>query len=325
MDENYTEAPELDWIGTLKRNPIHMMLESASLPIRYGVLLEILDDTSSDDVLALQNNLRKHQPRRKRMAEQDDKGLWPLDPATDKLEINQKKTLQLIHQLEVLHELVDFAVTKKSEKAILGMREIIRLIAENQFTLRLHHLSQAIYLGIEMGLEGNPIIKDLIRDILKKQNSDGGWSSLESEQDSCIWSSMFFLWCMGHSEKFKKNRGLKKGLAYLRENALQADKSQLVPGMQAWDTLTSGTSGMGILSGGSLRLLEVEMLFDGGQRDRKTEKKVDWLIDQQLKTGLWPSIIGRDRRGDHMVTLRALRVLKHFQSLRVRETQDYDD
>jgi hypothetical protein len=315
----------IDWLSTLKKNPIATMMDSAPLPVRYALLSDVLDEPESDLAQSLLKNLRKHQPRRTRFAEQAESGLWPLEAQFSKLDRNQMDTLQLIRQLETLHELIDLAATAKQEKMMLGMREVVRLLAENTFTLRLHHLAQAIYLGIFLGLEGNPIIKQLIWDVLKMQNPDGGWPSLQSEKTSCIWSSQFFLWSMGHSEKFKQNRSLKKGLEYLRENALLPEKSKLLPAMQTWDTLIAGSSGLGILHGGSLRLLEVEMLYDEGARSRKTEKRVDWLLEQQLNTGLWPSIVGRDKRGDHSVTLRALSVLKHFQSLRLRETQEYDD
>ena len=325
MSITYIQTAGMDWIKTLRKDPIPVLLEAAPLPIRYQVMVDILGDTESEDVEALQQNLRKHQPRRKYFAEQNEQGLWPILTPVDKLAPKQILTLQLLRQLEVLHELIELAATNKQEKALLGMREVIRLIAENEFSLRLHQLSQAIYLAFVLKLEGNPIIKQLVRELIGRQNSDGGWSSLPGEPASCIWTTQFFLWCMGHSQKFKKNRSLKKGLGYLRQHLLEPDQSKLLPGMQAWDTLISGTSGLSILTGGSLRYLEVEQLFHDGTRDRKITKRVDWLLDQQLKSGLWPSIVGRDRQGDHLVTLRTLRVLKHFQTLRLLETQHYDD
>jgi len=165
----------------------------------------------------------------------------------------------------------------------------------------------------------------LIRDLIARQNSDGGWSSLENEPSSCYWSSLFFLWTLGQSENFSKNRAIKKGLKYLQTNVLLEGESQLLPGMQVWDTLISGTSGLSIISGGTLRYLETIQLIDGQNNERKTYKLLDWLIEAQLKTGLWPSIVGRDRQGDFGVTLRVLKVLKHFQTQRIRETRKYDE
>lgn len=293
--------------------------------MRYLIHTDILDDKESDDVLALQKNLRKHRPRRKLLGEQGEDGLWSLPSTSKQLSEPQRKTLQLLRQLEVLHELLDLTVTSSTERAMLGMREVLRLLAENDFQLRLHHESQAIFLAIAYGLEGNPIIKELVWDILKRQNSDGGWSSLQDGSDSCLWSTQLFLFALGHSEKFRKNRTLLKGLKYLQERRLSDGHSDLITGMQAWDTLHAGYTGLSIIGGGSLRNLEVEQLFHDGARDRKIEKLVDWLIQAQLKTGLWPSIVGRDSQGDAMVSLRALRVLKHFQGLRVDETQLYDE
>lgn len=324
MTHHIHKLAPYQWMASLKKDPIPVLMKAAPLPIRYQILRDIVEDTKSEDLLALQNNLRKHQPRRKRLADQNSQGLWPIDGSVKGLNETQIQTLQFIKQLEVLHELVDLVVTHKQEKVILGMREVIRLLAEKKPQLRFHHVSQAIYLVITFKLEGSPIIKDLIRDMLKQQNTDGGWSSLPEEKDSCLWSTLFFLWAMGSSEKFKGNRSLQKGLLYLKNNLLLQDQSRLLPGMQAWDTLISGTSGISILTGGSLRYLETLQLFDDGKRDRKTDKLLDWLMDAQLKNGLWPSIVNRDKQGDYGVTLRVLKVMKHFQTQRVLETLNYE-
>ncbi len=324
MIDDIQEFEVFPWMASLKKDPIPVLLKAAPLPIRYQVLRDILDDTDSEDLLLLQNNLRKHQPRRKKLGEQNAEGLWPLGGSVKGLNEKQIQTLQFIKQTETLHELSELLVTHKSEKAILGMREVIRYLAEKDLPLRFHHVTQAIYLAISFKLDGNPIIKQLIRDILVQQNPDGGWSSLASEKDSCIWSSLFFLWTMGHSSIFQGNRSVQKGLKYVRENQLLEDQSHLLPGMQAWDTLITGTSGQGLITGGTLRYLETLQLLAGDQRDRKVDKLLDWLMEVQLKSGLWPSIVNRDKQGDHLVTLRVLKVLKHFQTQRVNETLDYE-
>lgn len=322
-----TEDQYLDqypWMINFHKNPIPTLLKAAPLPIRYQLVVDILEDSSSEDFLALQKNLRKHQPRRKILADQSAEGLWPIDGKTSGLNDSQIQTLQLLKQMEVLQGLLDYSVTHKQEKVMLGMREVLRTLAEQDLPLRLHHQSQAIYLAIVYQLEGSPIIKQRIRDLIALQNSDGGWSSLPTESPSCYWSSLFFLWTLGQSEKFKANRAIKKGLKYLESKVLQDGESTLLPGMQVWDTLISGTSGLSIISGGTLRYLETIKLIDAKNNDRKTYKLLDWLIDAQLKTGLWPSIVGRDKQGDFGVTLRVLKVLKHFQTQRVQETLKYD-
>lgn len=325
MLEEELDQDRFPWMAKFKKDPIKVLLKAAPLPVRYKIFTDILEDSTSADFLALQKNLRKHQPRRKRLADQKPDGTWTLDGKTSGFSDAQLQTLQLLKQLEVLHELHDYSVTSKQEKALLGMREVLRILAEKDLPLRLHHYSQAIFLAVVYELEGNPIIKQLVRDLIVKQNSDGGWRSLESDEKSCYWSSQFFIWTLGQSKNFKKNRAVKKGLKYLQENLLQNEISTLLPGMQAWDTLISGTSGLGVLSGGTLRYLETLQLVDSENKDRKTYKLLDWLIETQLKDGLWPSIVSRDRQGDFGVTLRALKVLKHFETQRVLETLKYDD
>ena len=324
MQNDDQTLDQYPWMTNFKKNPIPVLLKAAPLPIRYRIFIEILEDSSSDDFLALQKNLRKHQPRRKLLGDQKVDGLWSIDGKTTGLNDSQIQTLQLLKQLEVLHELLDFSVTHKQEKVKLGMREVLRNLAEQELPLRLHHQTQAIYLAIIYRLEGSPIIKQLIRDLIAQQNSDGGWSSLADEPSSCYWSTVFFLWTLGQSENFRENRAIKKGLKYIQARMLFDGESKLLPGMQVWDTLITGTSGLSIISGGTLRYLETIKLIDGKNSERKTYKLLDWLIDAQLKTGLWPSIVGRDKQGDFGVTLRVLNVLKHFQTQRVNETLKYD-
>jgi len=324
MIDETQEFEPLPWMANLKKDSIQVLLNAAPLPIRFQIFRDVLDDTTSEDLLLLQKNLRKHLPRRKKLAEQDSEGLWPIGNPTKGLNEVQIQTLQFIRQIESLHELLELMVTGKQERVTLGMREVIRYLAEKNLPLRFHHLTQAVFLAISFKLDGNPIIKDLMRSMLQSQNADGGWSSMDGEKESCIWSTQFFLWTMGHSESFRKNRVLQKGLAYLKANVLLEDKSLLLPGMQVWDTLITGTSGLSVMTGGTLRYLETLQVSVGVQRDRKVDKLIDWLVENQLKTGLWPSIIGRDRQGDHLVTLRVLKVLKHFQTQRVQEALDYE-
>jgi len=300
-------------------------MQAAPLPVRYHLLRDILEDGQSDDFLALQRNLRKHRPRRKLLADQKPDGLWAIDGSFAGLKDEQIQTLQLLKQMEVLHELLTYAVTSQQEKAKLGMREILRRIAEPLPGLRLHHETQAVFLAIRYDLEGNPIVKQRIREIIASQNKDGGWSSLAADSQSCYWSTLFLVWTLGQSKLFHTNRALPKALSYLESGLLEEGRSTLLPGMQAWDTLISGTSGLSILSGGTLRYLETLQLFPAREKDRRTQKLLDWLADIQLKTGLWPSIVGRDKQGDHAVTLRVLTVFKHYEAgKRVRKPQPAD-
>ena len=294
-----------------------ILLDAAPLPVRFFLLRDIVDGSEGQDLAALQKNLRKHQPRRRILGAQDAKGLWPLDKQALALPPEKQATLQLLTQMEQLHELRDLATTGKQEKALLGMREVIRILAEQEIQLRLHHQTQAIDLSIHYDLEGNPIIKDLIREILSRQNKDGGWSSLASEKESCLWTTLYLLNTLADSSFFKTNKALRKGLEYVLEHLLRPDVSTLLPGMQAWDTLTRGGSGLSLITGGSLRVLELHWKLEPGQRNARTNKLVDWLLDVQLKNALWPGIVGRDTHGDHMVTFQVLRTLKHYLSLRV--------
>ena len=312
------------WLDALHFDPIPALLRAAPLHIRYQLYRDILEDLDSETLQSFRKNLRKQKTRRSLLNSQNESGLWPVNERTKGLSARQIETLQYLRQVEVLSELLDLQITRKQTKAVLGLREVIRFLDGDHQGLRLHQLNQGIYLAIKLEMDGNPIIKQLIWDTFKQQNPDGGWSSLAGEE-SCLWTSLHFLWVMGHSSHFQHNRTLLKGLEYVRSNLLQGDKSKLLPGMQAWDTLLTGHVGLSVLHGGTLRFLEAVQLLQPETRDRNNEKLLDWLLSIQLKNSLWPAIAGRDKLGNHEVTLRVLRVVKHFQSLRLRDTLEYDD
>lgn len=294
-------------------NPVPILMQAAPLAIRFQVLRDLLGQEGSEDYSSLQRNLRKQQARRKLMNEQGGQGLWPLPGDFHQLSEEQRETLQFIHQLEVLNTLLDLMVTQKQEKVRQGMEAVLAYLERPSESLRMHHLVHAIYLATVFQLDSRPVIKQLIWTLLKRQNVDGGWTSLEGESASCIWTSLFFLWTLGQGDHSQANRTIQKGLEYLEASLLRPDQSQLIPGMQAWDTLISGTQGLAVLGGGTLRYLEMIQLLNPEELPRKSRKLLKWLTDIQLKNGLWPAIAHRDKKGDFGVTLRVLKVLKHFQ------------
>jgi hypothetical protein len=75
MKPDLRTPADLPWLDSLHKDPIAVLLQAAPLPIRYQVMRDILDDQGSDDLEALQKNLRKHLPRRKKLAEQQSDGL----------------------------------------------------------------------------------------------------------------------------------------------------------------------------------------------------------------------------------------------------------
>jgi hypothetical protein len=306
--------------------PVPVLLEAAPLPVRYQLLRDILEVAESEDFKALRKNLRKHQPRRKLLAAQDANGIWSPGSQSQKgLQTGQRAVLQLIHQLEVLHELAVLQTTGRQEKALAGMQELIRMLDTDQSqVLRLHHYLQAIHLALHYEVFDNPVIKQLVWDILKRQQADGGWASLPGES-SDYWTSLYLVRILGTAPRFEKNRSLRKGLKYLVQHVLEGGQSSLLPGMQAWDTLITGTRGLAVLGGGSLRLLETLQLYEDESVDRLQDKLVRWLRDIQLKNGLWPAIVGRDKQGDYQVTLRVLKALKHFYTRRLALTAAYEE
>jgi len=290
-------------------------MSSGSLPVRFFLFRDILDDDSSEDYNALKRNLRKHKPRRSLLARQNAEGLWPLEMSTKGLAPQQVQTLQILQQLEKLHELVDLGITRKQEKVQSQLVYLIRKMdKDGRLPGRFYHHAQAVYLFIVLGLEGNEHADKAIHYLLDAQQPNGAWSTDhpgESDDQSCLWTTMFILWALTQSSKLRHRQEVTEGIDYLVTNILAPDQSSILPGIQAWDQFYTGYSGQAMLHGGTLRLLETLAMAEW-PIDRKIRKLLDWLEAQQLRNGHWPSIAGRDRRGDEAVTLRVLRVFKYY-------------
>jgi hypothetical protein len=115
---------------------------------------------------------------------------------------------------------------------------------------------------------------------------------------------------------------LTNALEYVQSNRLGVGLSPLLPDIQAWDHLHTGSQGLNVIQGGTLRVLEARALL-GLKLDRPARKMFNWLQDQQLPNGHWPAIAGRDKHGDEWVTLRVLKLYRQVAGELVGS--DYDE
>lgn len=313
-----TQNPRFNhWVRALPKDPIKLLLDSASLPVRFFVFRDVLNDTSSDDFHALKRNLRTHQPRRLILNAQNGDMIWPLSTDLKGLSEEQVETLSFLLQLENLNELLDLGITRKQERVQVVLVHLLKQMDEDgRFPGRFFHQVQAVHLMHAFELEGSQHLERALRYILRSQTRSGAWSADHDSQEECLWTSLYTLWMLSQVKRLSTGKIFKSGSEYVFKNLLAPDKSTILPGLQQWDQLYTGYSGRAILHGGTLRVLET-MAQAGVPLDRKLRKLLDWLEVQQLRNGHWPTIAGRDRRGDEMVTLRVLKVFRHYAPERI--------
>ncbi|MCK4689060.1 MAG: hypothetical protein KAT41_02070, partial [Candidatus Marinimicrobia bacterium] len=69
----------------------------------------------------------------------------------------------------------------------------------------------------------------------------------------------------------------------------------------------------GLFRGGTLRFVETLSNLPDTYDHPKSKKAVNWLIDNQLPSGLFPAIAGKSTQGDYNVTLRVITALKDME------------
>lgn len=91
----------------------------------------------------------------------------------------------------------------------------------------------------------------------------------------------------------------------------------MFPEADSWSFLHTDYSDNGLFRGGTLRFIEALAPFADLHDHPNFRKAVNWMLDQQLSTGLFPAVVGKSREGDFAVTLRFVTALKEMDKATV--------
>jgi hypothetical protein len=305
----------------VKIDPIPILLERAPLPIRYFTAERFLSH-DNELVEQLRRDLQFFKPRERLLATQQEDGLWKLNK-NYKIE-EQQKSMQFLLQLQNMMQLLDYGCTKDMPAIQRGLIAILKYQKpDGKFPLLQHHQGLTLWLLVRYGLAGNPFVEKGFRWLAKRQREDGGWLSPtmlatgESAKTarSGIWTTLVITQAFSAHSRLRNTETCQRAANFLLDVYLQQNHTTLFPEPDAWNHLYIDYSENGLFRGGTLRFLETLTPLPNYHSHPNFKKALDWLIGQQLPSGLWPAIAGRSKEGDYAVTFRVMVVLSEIDRI----------
>ena len=312
------------WMRLLKIDPIPLIMDRAPVYIKYRTALEFFSEDSAL-IEELSEKLENDKARRKILESQTDNGTWKLKENYSLEE--QQRAMQFLLQLKMLAQLYDLGCNKEMgpvQKAIIALLKMQK--PDGKFPLHYHHHGLALLLLVKYGLGGNPFVDKGFRWIAKRQRVDGGWLSPATMKSgksfkssrSDIWASIVILQAFSSHSRLKRSETAMRAAEFILDSYLQKNETNLFPEAEAWNYLYTDYTDTGLFRGGTLRFIEaLAPLYDFHEHP-KFKKAVNWMLDQQMKDGLFPAVAGLSTKGDFNVTLRFLICLKEMDSAEKR-------
>ncbi|MBL7135372.1 MAG: terpene cyclase/mutase family protein [Candidatus Marinimicrobia bacterium] len=308
-----------NWLKLLKIDPIPILLKKAPLPVRYAIAERFFPE-ETELLSKLQQEFQNYKPRVKLLNSQQPDGLWKLDKKY--IIEERRKAMLFLQQLKNMAQLLDFGCTKEMPAIQKGIITLLKMQkSDGKFPLLYHHHGFALWLLVKYGLSGNPFVEKGFRWIAKRQRPDGGWLSASmvpsnvsvKSLKSGIWTTLFVCQAFSVHTRLRKSSTCQNASKFVLDNFLESNTTILFPEPDAWNYLYVDYTENGLFRGGTLRFVETLSNLPDTYDHPKSKKAVNWLIDNQLPSGLFPAIAGKSTQGDYNVTLRVITALKDME------------
>ncbi len=234
----------------------------------------------------------------------------------------------LVGLLEKLSALAESGAQRGWPQITLSIQALVSLQQpDGRFPLLYHHHAAIGSLLISYGLIRNPTVHKAAHWILERQRDDGGWlhphmAGKGKSPPSCLWTTAEVMAFLTRYPTMRIKPKLQTAGEFLLANALEANTTALLPDAGAWNVLQTGSRGTQLFQGGTLKVLD-SLSRAGFSPAHKTFKKLyRWLLEQQLPSGLFPGIVGRDGSGDSIVTVRVLELIQRVEGGKPVELAD---
>ncbi|MCH7528590.1 MAG: terpene cyclase/mutase family protein [Candidatus Marinimicrobia bacterium] len=311
---------EPGWSRVLAAPAIPAVFEQGPAGARL-LMLELLVSEWTPQLASFRRELRwdaRHgQMIRRTLREQLEDGSWPVKAPREP--VGAYRQMVLVVLVEKLHTLMrlggrrSWPEARQAIRALLGFQQ-----PDGRFPLMYHHHAAIGSLMISLGLGRNPAVHKAAHWILERQREDGGWlhphmAGSGKRTRSCLWTTAEVLAFLGRYPTMRVKEKLQAAGEFLLKHALEANTTSLLPGADAWNFLQTGSRGVQLFQGGTLKVLDGLSLAGFNPAQRTFKKLYEWLLNQQLPGGLLPRVAERDEKGDAVVTVRALDVIRRVE------------
>jgi len=311
---------QLDFSYILETDPVSSLLHDSPIHIRYHTLTKLLNLPANTSTVQSTREIALEEPELTKMIRQQKKdGLWP--PSTKFTQEAHKVGAQFLSQVQHLHRAYDLGALREDPFIQHGIVALMKMqLGDGKFPLFYQHQGYTVKILLDYGMQGNPFVELAIRWLLKRQREDNGWlhpvqvprGKNAKEVNSCLWTTLHAIWPMPRHTRYSRDKRVQAGMEYVLNHFLEANHTGFLDAPDAWNYLYIGYDDLSVFRGGTLKVLEVASGVGFTLDNPVVNKAAKWLREQQLSNGLFPTIPGRDREGDFMVTLRALLVLKQL-------------
>ena len=311
------------WVHLLKNDPVPVLLKKAPLPVRYATAVRFTPD-DAELLDALKKDLINYKPREYLFKNQLADGHWKLEKKYNIEERN--RAMSFLQQLKNMTQLHDLGCTKDLPPIQKGIIALLKAQKpDGKFPLLLHQHGYALWLLAQYKLIGNPFVEKGYRWLAKRQRSDGGWISPSivptgvslKTTKSGIWTTLFALQAFSVHSRLRHSDVCQKAATFVLDNFLERSHTTLFPEADSWSFLHTDYSDNGVFRGGTLRFIEALAPLAELHDHPNVRKAVNWMLDQQMSTGLFPAVVGKSKEGDYTVTLRFLTALKKMDNATV--------
>jgi len=311
------------WMHLLKNDPVPVLLKKAPLPVRYATAVRFTPD-NAELLDTLRKDLINYKPREYLFKSQLADGLWKLEKKYNIEERN--RAMSFLQQLKNMTQLHDFGCTKDLPPIQKGIIALLKAQKpDGKFPLLLHHHGYALWLLAQYKLIGNPFLEKGYRWLAKRQRSDGGWMSPSivptgvslKTTKSGVWTTLFAFQAFSVHSRLRHSDVCQKAATFVLDNFLERSHTTLFPEADSWSFLHTDYSDNGLFRGGTLRFIEALAPLAELHDHPNVRKAVNWMLDQQMSTGLLPAVVGKSKEGDYTVTLRFMTALKEMDNATV--------